>query len=129
MSASAAGSLVVDHRLDQPGGEGSTAGQLEQAETFAALDDDVHASIVELVEYLGDPRPRADLVHGSVPRREHEPELGALLEALGDQLAVAVFEDVERNSLRRDENERQRKESQRFRHGCKRTSSRRLGRN
>ena len=110
--------VLVDDRLDQSGRERAPAGQLEQPEALAALDDDVHAAVVQLVEDLRHPRPRADLVHGTVARREHESELDALLEALADQLAVAVFEDVERNPLRRDEDERQRKESQRFRHGC-----------
>ena len=56
-------------------------------------------------------RARADLADAVVVG-EDEPELRSVLEALGDQLLVALLEDVERHLLGREEHERQREEAE-----------------
>jgi gamma-glutamyltranspeptidase/glutathione hydrolase len=123
--------VVVDDLLDDPRLERAAGRQLEQPEPFASLDDDVQAAVLEPVDDRGHVRARADLVHGAVARREHEPELAVGLDALADQLAVARLEDVQRDPLRRHEHERQGEESE-LRHAHQRTrggvADRRFGR-
>ena len=92
--------------------------QLEEPEALAALDDDVHRSVVERLDDRSDARTRPDLVHRAVAGGEHEPELAVRLEALADQLAVARLEDVERDPLGGDEDDRQREKAE-LGHTCR----------
>ncbi len=112
MSSSDAGSPSSTHLLDDACLERASARQLEQAEALAALDDDVHAPVLELFENARDTRARPDLVNGAVARREHEPELDVTVEALLHQLVVARLEDVQWDPLGRDEDEREREETE-----------------
>ena len=120
--------VVVDHRLHEPGRERPAGGQLEQAKALASFDDDVHPSVVEHLQHLEHRRPRPDLMDRTVAGGEHEAEVGLVLDALLDQLAVARLEDVQRNPLRGNEHDRQREEAK-LRHasslrGRRETSSR-----
>ena len=104
--------VFVLHRLDDPRLERPSTSQLEQPETLASLDDDVHAAVLEGLEHAGDPRARPDLVHGAVAGREHEPELPVRVEALLHELPVARLEDVQRDPLGREQDDRQREQAE-----------------
>ena len=91
--------------------ERSTVGQLVDLEPLATLDEDVETPVLEPREHLGDPRSRPD-VADAVAVRVDEPELGVLLEALLDELLVALLEDVERESLGRQEHDAERKQAE-----------------
>ena len=75
-----------------------------------ALDDHVHAPVVENLQHLDDRGAGADLASARFVL-EHEPELAAAAQALADQLLVAGLEDVERHPLRGHEHELERKET------------------
>ena len=102
--------VVVDGR-DLGGHERPAPRQALDAEALAALDDDVHPAVVELVQHLVHARSRAELTH-PVLVREDEPELALLGDALADQLPVARLEDVERNALGRQEDDAEREEAE-----------------
>ena len=85
--------------------------QLEQAEPLPALDDDVEPAVVEAVEHLGDGGERADLAQAVVVGVD-QPELALLVEALADQLLVAVLEDVQRDLLGREQHDPEREEAE-----------------
>ncbi len=86
-------------------------GQLDEAESFAPLDDDVQPAVVEALEHLDNACARADLTE-TVVIREDEPELLVVGEALADQLLVARLEDVQGRLLPREEDEVQREQAE-----------------
>src|SRR4029079_7476995 len=108
--------LVVDV-LDLGGHEGAALGELCDPDALAALDDDVQAPVLELLQHLDHAGTASDLAHAVVVR-EHEPELAALFQALADQLAVAGLEAVQRRLLSGQQHEVEREETDL--HGMKR---------
>ena len=83
---------------------------MAEAEAVVALHDHVHATVVEHLQDLDDRGSRPD-VPPSLLVLEDEPELAAAAKPLADQLLVPRFEDVERNALRRQQHELERKEA------------------
>ena len=81
-----------------------------EPESPAPLDEHIHPPVVEDVDHLDHPGQRPDLGE-PVAGLENQPELAAAVEALGDQLLVAVLEDMKRNTLAREQDELERKET------------------
>jgi hypothetical protein len=91
--------------------EDSAFGELDEPEAFAALDDHIELSILELLEHLDDTGASSDLTQ-SVVVLENEAELLAVLEALADQLPIAGLEHVQGGLLSGQKHEVERKESE-----------------
>src|SRR4029079_8037725 len=91
------------------GVEAPSVGQLEEPEPVAPLDDDVQPAVLEALDDLGDARQRSRPAQAVVVRVD-EAERLPVLEALGDELAVARLEDVERDLLRRQEDDPEREQ-------------------
>ena len=66
-------------------------------------------------QHLDDVRARADVPEPVVVRVD-EAELGLLIEALVDELLVAILEDVERKLLGREQDDAEREESELVHH-------------
>ena len=94
-------------RLDQRRPEAPTLGGLDNPEAIATLDDDIEPPVREAVQHLGDGGARPYALRLALVA-EKEAELLRLLEAFADQLAVSRLEDVERDPLRRQEDNPQR---------------------
>src|SRR5581483_5908535 len=80
------------------------------AEPLPADDEDVHAAVLEALEHLRHARPRPRLAHAGLVRVD-DAELAVELQALADQLLVALLEDVERRHLGRQEDDPEREEA------------------
>src|SRR4029079_6577907 len=91
------------------GVEAPSVGQLEEPEPVAPLDDDVQPAVLEALDDLGDARQRSRPAQAVVVRVD-EAERLPVLEALGDELAVARLEDVERDLLRGQQDDPERKQ-------------------
>ena len=98
--------VFVEYVFDNASLERAAAGQLEEPEAAAALDDDVHAPVVERLDQRRNAGARPDLVHRAVAGGEQEPELAVRLEAFANEFVVARLEDVQRDPLGRDEDDR-----------------------
>jgi hypothetical protein len=68
--------------------------------------EDVEPAVVEALEHARDPSGAADLLEAVVGEPD-DPELALLLQALADHDLVALFEDVERHELARQQHEAQ----------------------
>ncbi len=86
-------------------------GDLAEPEPLTPLDEDVHAAVFEARENLGD-ACSCPHVADSVVVGVHEPELALVLDALADQLLVALLEDVQREPLGRQKDETEREQSE-----------------
>ena len=102
--------VPVDDGLHGSRLEAAALGQLEELEAIASLDDDVEPPVLEPVGDLDHGRERPDLPDPVVVGVD-EPEGALLVDALGDQLAVARLEDVEGDLLGREQDEPERKEA------------------
>ena len=102
--------VPIDDGLHRPRLEAAALGQLDQLEALASLDDDVEPPVLEPVGDLDDGRECPDLADALVVGVD-EPERRLLVHALGDQLAVARLEDVQRDLLGREQDEPERKEA------------------
>src|ERR687898_1210298 len=105
------GALFVRDVLDDPGLERTAVRELQEPEPVTPLGNDVEAAVVETIEHLGHRRARPDLAQTGLAG-EDEAELALLREALADQLLIAVLEDVQRNLLRRQQDDPQREEAE-----------------
>src|SRR6185436_1829568 len=101
--------VVVGQRFDRAGVEAPSVGQLEEPEPLAPLDDDVQPAILEALDDLDDARQRSRPAQAVVVRVDETERLPAL-EALGDELAVARLEDVERDLLRGQQDDPEREQ-------------------
>ena len=101
--------LVLD-QLDLRREEAAPTRQLDDAEASATLHDHVEAAVVEPLDHLGHRGERADGTQAVVVGID-EAELTLLGQALVDQLLVPVFEDVQRDLLRREEHDAEREEA------------------
>ena len=117
--------VLVLERLHLGGGERAAFGPRRDPESVPALDEDVHAPVVEHVHDLPHLGQRADVAAAGVVLQQ-EAEGLCVGDALADELLVPGLEDVERHALGRREHERQREEAD-LRHGGRVVGGRRSG--
>ena len=111
IASASAGSVVVVDRRYAAGVERPALGELVEVEALTALDEDVEPAVLEPRQHLDDSRTRSHVADPLVVGVD-EPELRLGLEALADQLLVALLEDVKRQLLGRQEDDAEREQSE-----------------
>ena len=82
----------------------------DDAKSRASLDDDVQTAVLEALD-VRDAGPCPDVAEAAVVR-EDEAEVLLVVEAVVDELEVPRLEDVERDALGREQDDRQREQAE-----------------